>query len=90
MEIFVYIDIILLYTNKDFSNHIQQLKQIIIKLKQNYLHVHVEDTFLASKKVEYLGHTLTPKGVQPQISKVIPILQLAGSKTKKKFGNFLE
>ena len=51
--------------------------------------MHVEDTFLASKKVDYLGYTLTPKGIQPQISKVIHILRLAKPKNRKELRSVL-
>ena len=89
MDILVYIDSIILYTKKDFNHHIQRLEQILFILKENDLHVHVEGTFLASKKVDYLGYTLTPKGIQPQISKVILILRLAEPKTRKELRSFL-
>ena len=89
MYILAYIDNIILYTKKDFNDHIKRLEQILIILKENDLHVHVEDIFLASKKVNYLGYNLTPKGIQHQISKVIHILRLAKPKNRKELRSVL-
>ena len=71
----IYIDNIILYTKKDFDHHLQRLEQVLLRLQENDLHVHVEGTSLASKKVNYLGFTITHKGIQPQINKIIPILR---------------
>jgi hypothetical protein len=43
-------------------------------LSKNNLHVHVEQTFYPSDKVDYLGYTLTTKGIEPQLKKILPIL----------------
>ena len=69
-DVIAYIDNILLATKSSFNQHIQRLQQILIVLQKNNLHVHVEGTFLASNKVDYLGYTLTKKDIQPQISKI--------------------
>ena len=87
MDILVYI---IPYIKKKINHHIQWLEHILIILKENDLYVHVEETFLASNKVDYLDHTLSPKGCQPQISKLIPILQQAESNTRKELRSCLE
>jgi hypothetical protein len=47
------------------------------------LHVHVEDTFLATNYVNYLGYTLSSKGIKPQHTKTMSILALAEPKNKR-------
>ena len=56
---------------------------MLIVLRRNNLHIHVEGIFLASNKIDYLGYTLIKKGVQPQISKILPILRLDHPKNRQ-------
>ena len=60
-DVIAYIDNILLATKSSFNQHIQRLQQILIVLRRNNLHVHVEGTFLASNEVDYLGYILTKR-----------------------------
>ena len=81
-DVIAYIESILFATKSSFEQHIQRLEQILIVLQRNNMHVHVEGTFLASKNVDYLGYTLTKKGIQPQRSKILPILRLYRPKNR--------
>ena len=58
-------------------------------IKDNNMHIHVEETYLASQKVDYLGYTLRTNGVEPQIKKIMPILAFAPPTTKKQLKGFL-
>jgi len=82
-DIIVYIDNILLYTKKTFQHHLQRLALVLQQLRRNNLHVHVEETFLASQKVDYLGNTLTSAGIEPQVKKILPILRFTRPVNKK-------
>ena len=73
-DIIVYIDNIILYTKSTFEHHVRRISAVLSQLQAHNLHVHVEDTYLASKQVDYLGYTLTPEGIQPQQKKIMPIL----------------
>ena len=88
-DIIVYIDNILLYTKKTFQHHLQRLELVLQQLRKNNLHVHVEETFLASQKVDYLGYTLTPTGIEPQVKKILPILRFTQPTNKKQLKSFL-
>ena len=59
------------------------------KLKAHNLHIHVEETFLASQKVDYLGYTLTTEGIRPQVKKILPILCFSKPETVKQLRGFL-
>ena len=86
----VYIDNILLFMKGTFHEHLEKLEQVFQILKANNLHVHVEETFLASQQVNYLlGYTLTTTGIKPQIQKHLPILCLALPSTRKQLRAFL-
>ena len=84
-----YMDDVLLAIKSSFEQHIQRLEQVLILLRLNNLHVHVEGIYLASKKVDYPGYTLTDKGVQSQITKILPILRLEHPKNRKQLRLFL-
>ena len=85
----VYIDNILLFTKGTYDEHLQKLEQVFQILQANDLHVHVEETFLASQQVNYLGYTLTTTGIKPQIQKILPILRFAPPSTRKQLRAFL-
>jgi len=88
-DIIVYIDNILLYTKKIFKHHIQPLALVFEELKRNKLHVHIEETFLASQKVDYLLYTLTPAGIEPQSKEILLILHFDSPSNKKRLKYFL-
>ena len=88
-SIIIYIDNILLFTKDSFEHHLRKLEQVFIILQANNLHVHIEQTFLASTTVNYLGYTLTSKGIKPQKEKILPILRLAPPQNVKQLRRFL-
>ena len=88
-DVICYIDNILIYTKGTFHEHISRLRDVLELLRVNNLHVHVEGTFLASKKVDYLGYTLTTNGIQPQMKKISPILRFKQPSSPKQLRAFL-
>ena len=60
-----------------------------MRLRKNNLHVHVEETYLASDRVDYLGYTLSTKGIEPQLKKIIPILRFDKPKNVRQLRAFL-
>jgi hypothetical protein len=51
--------------------------------------VHIEETFLATKEVDYLGYTLSTHGIKPQSKNIVAILALAPPKNKRQLRGFL-
>jgi len=88
-DIITYIDNIILFTKGTFQHHLHRLNAVLEVLRTNNLHIHVEGTSLASPRVDYLGYTLTTKGIQPQIKKIIPILRFSKPTTVKQLRGFL-
>jgi hypothetical protein len=41
------------------------------------MHVHIEENSVSTKEVDYLGYTLSSKGIKPQNKKIVAILALA-------------
>jgi hypothetical protein len=65
-DVIVYIENILLLTKRTFEHLVHRITMIPQIIILNNLHVHLEQKFLASSSVEYLGYTLTTKGIMPQ------------------------
>jgi hypothetical protein len=81
-DVFVYIDNIILFTKSTFEHHVQHLSTVLDCLQANNLHVHIEETFLATQEVDYLGNILSTKGIKPQKKKILAILAFAEPKNK--------
>jgi hypothetical protein len=65
-DIIVYIDNIILFTKHTFEHHVKRLAQVLDRIRSQNVHIHVEETFLDSQEVDYLGYTLSSKGIKPQ------------------------
>jgi len=87
--VIIYIDNILLFSKGSFDHHIERLAAVMKVLHRNNLHVHVEETFLPSDKVDYLGYTLTTKGIKPKLNKILPILRFSKPQSVKQLRGFL-
>jgi RNase H-like domain found in reverse transcriptase len=88
-DIIVYIDNIILFTKHTFEHHVKRLAQVLDRIRSQNLHIHVEETFLASQEVDYLGYTLSSKGIKPQYKKIIALLALPVPKDRKQLQSFL-
>jgi hypothetical protein len=88
-DVIVYIDNIILFTKSSFQHHLQRLALVLDRIKSQNLHIHVEETFLATNQVDYLGYTLSSKGIKPQNQKTLAILALAPPTNKHKLRSFL-
>jgi Reverse transcriptase (RNA-dependent DNA polymerase) len=87
--VIVYIDNIILFTKLSFHHHLQRLALVLERLQSQNLHVHIEDTFLATQQVDYLGYTLSSKGIKPQNQKILAVLALAEPSNKRQPRSFL-
>lgn len=72
--IIVFFDDILIYSNS-FETHIQHLTTAFQVLLDNQFVLKLSKCFCAQLQVEYLGHMVSKKGVEPVASKVEAILQ---------------
>lgn len=88
-DVIVYVDNIILFTQISFEHYVTQLSLVLERIKAQNLHlhvhvyVHVEETFLASQEVDYLGYTLSSKGIKPQYKKIMATLALDELKKAK-------
>jgi HD-GYP domain-containing protein (c-di-GMP phosphodiesterase class II) len=70
-------------------HHIQRLAAVLERICSQNLHIHVEETFLASKSVDYLGYTLTTHGIKPQKKKILSLLAFDKPMNKRELHCFL-
>jgi RNase H-like domain found in reverse transcriptase len=88
-DVIVYIDNIILFTTKSFDHHHTRLSSVLARIETQNLHIHMEDSFLASQEVYYLGYTLSSKGIKPQYIKIVALLALDKPKNKKQLRSIL-
>ena len=67
--VFVYLDDILI-VSKSFEEHLQHVEKVLRQLEEVGLKLRPKKCCFAQTRIEYLGHTLSPQGVQPNDGKV--------------------
>ena len=68
----VYLDDIIVFA-KDFSTHMQRLREVFERLRKANLKLHVNKCFLFQRKVSFLGHVLSEAGIEVQQEKVAAV-----------------
>nr|XP_027097511.1 uncharacterized protein LOC113717062 [Coffea arabica] len=86
--VLVFFDDILVYSST-FEDHIQHLRLVLSLLRDNQLFVKKSKCAFAQRRVDYLGHTITDKGVSMDDSKVSSILHWAVPQNVKELRGFL-
>jgi hypothetical protein len=84
-----FIDDIALITNGSFENHLNQLDEILQRLKENNLQVNGDKSSFCAIEAEFLGFVLTRQGVKPQLKKVEAIVKITTPKTVKQVRSFI-
>ncbi|KAG0420417.1 Retrovirus-related Pol polyprotein from transposon 17.6 [Dictyocoela roeselum] len=67
--VLIYLDDILIHS-KNISDHYQQLKKIFEIFERNNVSVNFEKSKFLQKEIDFLGHHITPEGIEPNISKI--------------------
>lgn len=70
----MFFDDILVYSDS-LSSHIQHLETIIQTLLQGQFYLKRAKCLFAQTQLEYLGHIVSDKGVEPEPSKICPMVQ---------------
>jgi hypothetical protein len=87
-NVICFIDDIALITNESFENHLNQLDDILQRLKENNLEINGDKSSFCAIEAEFLGFVLTRHGVKPQVKKVEAIVKIATPKTVKQVHSF--
>ena len=84
----IYLDDILILSNT-FEEHIEHIKLAFERVKQYNLKMRMDKCYFAVQKIQYLGHIITPKGIQPSTKKLKDIFEFKQPQTKKEMQSFV-
>ena len=87
-NIITYIDDVLIHSG-DHIKHLQQVEEALKRLRQAHLRLNVGKCIFGATSVQYLGHTLTAKGVKPGKDKTAAIREVEPPRTLKQLKAFL-
>ena len=85
----VYIDDLLCISTGTLDDHLDKLRQVLIRLRDANLKVNAPKSFFCSTECEYLGYVLTREGIKPQRKKIEAIMALLPPKNVKGLRRFL-
>ena len=88
-NVFVCIDDLLILSNGTFEEHMTKVDVVLQRFKRGGLKVKPKKCKWAMTEVEYLGHWITRKGVQPMANKVEAILGMLRPRTRKEIRRFM-
>ena len=84
-----YIDDLLIISNGDFKEHLEQLEVVLTRLAEANLKVNISKCKFAQYETEYLGYKITRQDSRPKMKKVQAIMQIETPTTRKKLRRFI-
>lgn len=86
--LFVYLDDIVVYANS-IEEHDKKIKILFSRLREAGLKLQIDKCLFLKRKVNYLGHVLSDKGLQPDPAKIEAVKGFPVPKTVKNVRQFL-
>ena len=86
--VLVYLDDVLIYSDT-LEEHYEHLAKVLQILEDNNLCIAISKSFFAKESVEYLGHIVSHKKIQPQVDKIAAIQAWTPPKNPKEIRSFL-
>ena len=71
-SVLVYLDDIIVFAS-DFHSHMQRLREVLLRLRMANLKLHPSKCFLFQRKVNFLGHVISRRGIEVQEDKVAAV-----------------
>ena len=84
----IYLDDIIVFS-KSFQEHLENLEEVFIRLKQSGLKLKPSKCSFAKKKITYLGHVISSEGVTVDLEKVKAVKEFRTPKNVKQLQQFL-
>ncbi|KAE8894606.1 hypothetical protein PF005_g27580 [Phytophthora fragariae] len=84
-----YLDDVLIVTETNFEDHLQQLEVVLKRLEDAGLTVNVKKCKFAAKEANYLGYRMTTEGIAPQPEKVAAIQRISPPTNKNELRRFI-
>ncbi|KAK3881302.1 hypothetical protein Pcinc_014253 [Petrolisthes cinctipes] len=85
---FAYIDDLLI-ASPDEASHKQHLRQVLQRLQDYGIQINTDKSKLGVTSLEFLGHTVSPAGIAPLLSKCESIQQFPRPSTQRQLKEFL-
>ena len=63
-KMMVYLDDLIIFS-KNFKDHLQHLREVFTCLRNSGLKLKPSKCYFARRKIEFLGHVLSPEGISP-------------------------
>ena len=83
-----YLDYIII-SSRTAEEHLTHIQQVLKKLRTAHFSMKLSKCHFFTKDIQYLGHTLSPKGIDPLPSKTQTIKNMHPPKTPKQVCAFL-
>jgi cleavage and polyadenylation specificity factor subunit 1 len=87
-HVFVYIDDIIVFSRNE-EEHLQHLREVFGRLAQANLKINLEKSQLNCTQVEFLGYTISSKGIQPSVNRIKAISEFPTPTTVGQVKRFL-
>ena len=84
-----YIDDVLITSNGTMEDHLAKLKQVLKRLEDIGFTANLNKCHLFQTSLDYLGYTITRKGIRAQPKKVQAIHNIQTPKTRKQLKRFI-
>jgi Reverse transcriptase (RNA-dependent DNA polymerase). len=78
-----FMDDLAIFTKGTWEEHLAHVDLVLTRLNAADFSIKPKKCHFAVQRVEYLGHFITPNGIEPQPQKVSAILQIASPQTPK-------
>lgn len=89
VELLAYLDDLILLS-KDFQSHIEHLRLVFQRLREFQLRINREKCHFGCTQVRYLGHLITPQGIEADPGKIQAILDIPSPRNVKHLISFLQ
>ena len=86
--VFVYLDNILV-ASQSMEEHLSHLEKVAMRIQEAGLRLRPEKCLFATERIEYLGHTLTSSGVQPNDQNVKAVTDFPTPSNLKEVRSFV-
>lgn len=84
----VYLDDIIIFSTS-LQEHIDRLRKIFQRLREANFKIQLDKSEFLKQNVNYLGHVITPKGVEPDPNKIKAVKEFPIPNTPKEIKSFL-
>ena len=88
-NVYCYLDDIIVIGNWSFQKHMAQVDEVLQRLRDKGLQVHLKKSAWVQDSVEYLGYIISREGIRPQDNKIQEMLDLSAPMNQKYLCGFI-